>query len=428
MSEALTVHTHFQDVAELAAGLADRVEDGRVILYGPNNYETGATIPFAILLADGSPLIEGHGVVTAAVDGGEDRDPAFRYDVVLTELEMDPRSEIMFARVLMGGEDGSRQTALPAEEAPEEAFEQVDVSADLSEDLGGFQDESTAVADLSSHAAAMMPGAGAPEPEPAPEEAVHDAGAADDGSAADDDDVPVSTEVEPEAFSVTTGEFVDPEPSATSAADDDSAVGVDDSGDDDDRYGASDPYASDEAEPGAGGGGSALVDGAMAPPEAPAPPAGFTVARLAEVGLSRPVHAATWWPEPSARPEPEPSTGAFEYTGALPIPSEPPRPDLDPSQRVAPAPHPVAEGAADARVADEQPAAAPAASATVDEHAATYAADDIQDVQDVQDVDDPQDVDDAQDAQADEAREYDDNSDVGDDAVSVEDDLDVDLD
>jgi hypothetical protein len=95
---------------------------------------------------------------------------------------------------------------------------------------------------------------------------------------------------------------------------------------------------------------------------------------------------------------------------------------------VAPAPHPVAEGAADARVADEQPAAAPAASATVDEHAATYAADDIQDVQDVQDVDDPQDVDDAQDAQADEAREYDDNSDVGDDAVSVEDDLDVDLD
>ena len=328
MSEVLTVHSHFEDVAELAAGLADRVEEGRVILYGPNDYEAGETIPFAILLVDGSTVIEGHGVVAASVDGGEDRDPSFRYDVVLTDLQMDARSEIMFARILMSGETGSRETSLPADEG---GFEQVDVSTSDSEDMGGFQDESTAVADLSSHAAAMMPAAAA-KPTPVPQ----------DDDVADDEDVPVTTPVEPEAFSVTTGQFVDRSP-------------------------ARDPYDDDDAQDAA----SVVVDGAMAPPTAPPAPTGFTVARLADVGLSRPVHAATWWPEPSPRPDPDPSSGAFKYTGALPIPNHPPRPDLDPSQRVAPAPHPVQEGSASA------PAARPAARAN--EYAATFAADDNDD-------------------------------------------------
>lgn len=344
MSEALTVHSHFEDVAELAAGLADRVEEGRVILYGPNNYDAGETIPFAILLVDGSTVIEGHGVVAASVDGGEDRDPSFRYDVVLTDLQMDARSEIMFARILMAGDTGSRETSLPAEEG---GFEQVDVSTGDSEDMGGFQDESTAVADLSAHAAAMMPSAAA-KPTPVPEEVV------------DDEDVPVSAPVEPEAFSVTKGTFVEKAP-ARDAYDDD-----------------------DDAQEAA----SVVVDGAMAPPTAPPAPTGFTVARLADVGLSRPVHAATWWPEPSPRPDPDPSSGAFKYSGALPIPNQPPRPDLDPSQRVAPAPHPVQEGAPAPRQAPLD------ARRTVNEHAATVAADDNDDPLDaVSDAEDDVDLD-----------------------------------
>lgn len=352
MSEALTVHSHFEDVAALAAGLADRVEEGRVILYGPTNYEAGETIPFAILLVDGSPVIEGHGVVAASVDGGEDRDPGFRYDVVLTDLQMDARSEIMFARILMAGESESRETSLPDEDAA--GFEQVDVGG--GEDMGGFQDESTAVADLSSHAAAMMPSAGreaAPKAAPVQVE--------------EDEDVPVSPAVEPEAFSVTKGQFVEKAP-ARDAYDDDL--------DDDASQGASS--------------GAVLVDGAMAPPVAPPAPAGFTVARLAAVGLSRPVHAATWWPEPTPRPDPDPSSGAFQYSGALPIPNQPPRPDLDPSQRVAPAPHPVQEGAAPA------PAPRPApreVRATVNEHAATFAADNDDPSDAVSDVEDDLDVD-----------------------------------
>ena len=114
MSEALTVLSHFEDVAQLAEGLADRVEEGRVILYGPTEYEAGEKIPFSVLLADGTAVIEGMGIVAASVDGGEDRDPAIRFDVVLTELEMDARSDVMFARILMSN-DTSRETSLPVD-------------------------------------------------------------------------------------------------------------------------------------------------------------------------------------------------------------------------------------------------------------------------------------------------------------------------
>ena len=203
----------------------------------------------------------------------------------------------------------------------------------------------------------------------------------------------MSAEVEPEAFSVTTKEFVAP----TGAADD-----VDDM--DDARKDASDPYGDpyDDDAP-ATSGGTVLVDGAMAPPTVPAAPAGFTVARLVDVGLSRPVHAATWWPEPSPRQDPEPATGAFQYTGALPIPNEPPRPDLDPSQRITPAPHPIAEGSAPAPVQQ----ALPSARATVNEHAETFVADDVEDVSD---------------------GDYNDEPPGEDEAVSVDDDeLDVDM-
>ena len=87
---------------------------------------------------------------------------------------------------------------------------------------------------------------------------------------------------------------------------------------------------------------------------------------------------ATWWPEAAQRPAPSESTGAFAYEGALPIPNIPPRPHMDPSQRVAPAPHP---GGAEAAPAEEPQAYEEApveyageAEAGVDPHAETYAA------------------------------------------------------
>jgi hypothetical protein len=57
--------------------------------------------------------------------------------------------------------------------------------------------------------------------------------------------------------------------------------------------------------------------------------------------LTRPARAAHWQPLPPRRPTPRPSSGMFRYPlGPLPVPARPPHPDIDPSQRVAPAPRP----------------------------------------------------------------------------------------
>ena len=57
--------------------------------------------------------------------------------------------------------------------------------------------------------------------------------------------------------------------------------------------------------------------------------------------LHRPARVAHWQPAPPRRPTPRPVTGMFRYAaGPLPKPARPPRPQLDPSQRVRPAAKP----------------------------------------------------------------------------------------
>ena len=57
--------------------------------------------------------------------------------------------------------------------------------------------------------------------------------------------------------------------------------------------------------------------------------------------LNRPARAARWQPAPPRRPTPRPISGLFRYQGGgLPLPAQPPRPDLDPSRQVRPAPRP----------------------------------------------------------------------------------------
>jgi len=101
MSQVLTVPTHFTDIGELSEGFLDRVEQDTLILYGPVAYEDGSQIQFAVLLADGTTALEGAGVVRAAVDGGADRVPETRYDVVVEALELDGRSEVVFERLVL---------------------------------------------------------------------------------------------------------------------------------------------------------------------------------------------------------------------------------------------------------------------------------------------------------------------------------------
>ncbi|HET6417640.1 MAG TPA: hypothetical protein VFG22_15185 [Polyangiales bacterium] len=101
MSQVLTVPTHFNDIGELSEGFLDRVERDTLILYGPVAYEDGSEIEFVVLLADGSPALEGAGRVRAAVDGGADRVPETRYDVVVEALVLDGRYEVVFERLVL---------------------------------------------------------------------------------------------------------------------------------------------------------------------------------------------------------------------------------------------------------------------------------------------------------------------------------------
>ena len=293
MSEPLIVHSHFEDIAQLAEGLADRVDEGQLILYGPTNYEEGDRVAFTLMLLDETVVVEGLAKVQSTIDGGEERDPSIRYDVVLGELDLDDRSEIMFERLYMATQgDGSRSTAAEIEEAaaPEPAEDEAaDEEADVSEaddveaeaadaadadaaDAGEGEDaadEAAPEAEAEAEAEADAAEAEAAEADDAQEAA----GGGDGDSEDDGDEGDASPAVEPEAYSVTDGEFVgeapdDGEAQAESAdADsdvDDADVDVDADADGGDSY--DDDYGFDSDTDDAPGGieGAVVVDGGRA--------------------------------------------------------------------------------------------------------------------------------------------------------------------
>jgi hypothetical protein len=118
MSQVLTVPTHFNDIGELSDGFLDRVEQDTLILYGPVAYEEGSPIEFAVLLADGTAALEGTGQVRAAVDGGDDRVPETRYDVVVEALSLDARSEVVFERLVMSRQAVSDRPVAEEDDSP----------------------------------------------------------------------------------------------------------------------------------------------------------------------------------------------------------------------------------------------------------------------------------------------------------------------
>jgi hypothetical protein len=265
MSEPLIVSTFFGDVAELTEGFADRVEEGQIILYGPNGYEEGDRIPFQVLLADGSAALEGTASVIQCVDAGEERDPEFRFDVVLAGLDLLGASDAIFERLL--------------------AFQRGEVSTAvaLTDDI--IEPASAEVAMLDSVQEELPP---EPEPEPVREAPVAAA--------------PVPRSSAP----IATAELSRASGKAPAAA---------------------------------------AASRGVPPPTAPRAPGGFTVELGLAGQLGRQVMPAAWTPEPPPRePSTEP-TGHFEYGPSVPIPKNPPRPEMDPARRVAPAPAATTEAA-----------------------------------------------------------------------------------
>jgi len=378
MTDTLTVATHFEDLSQFAAGLVDRVDEDRLILYGPSAFPDGERVNFAVLLVDGSPALEGQARILATVDGGEERDPSARFDIYLDGLELGGMSQAVYERIVLArqsltsgepptgeidvGElermeaeaaaaaeppDPFEAEAEPPLEAADEDWGEPAAEADMGvaqmDDFGG---ESTVVAadpqaladayeaERERAAADEQPAAEEPaeaedwaEPMEAPAEDWAEPVASEPPAAAEPMEAPAEDWAEPAADAEDAEDWAEP-------ADDDFAPV--DTGDFH-GPGAQAPHA---AAPDAGT-VAALAGEASIPPPPPVDPGGFRLAAAGAV-LTRPSREPAWWPAPAERPEAREVSGYFAYEGELPIPSTPPHPDLDAGYRVGPAPRPQA--------------------------------------------------------------------------------------
>jgi hypothetical protein len=352
MSQVLTVPTHFNDLGELSEGFLDRVEQDTLILYGPVAYEDGSEIEFVVLLADGSPALEGTGRVRAAVDGGADRVPETRYDVVVEALQLDGHSEVVFERLVLArqvvsdhppADDAEPPTGdmnvAPAddESSDDPVVEEVELAAD--EAFSVPPDEVYSVAPEEAEPVTVPPDEEAPDTVPP------DASDEDDEDEYDDEPATVIAAVDAEAMMAEADAVRESEPapesepvreaefgeaddvlveaSMTEASDQDEEPVADQEGGFDSEYAFDHGIA---AEPQVGM--PVPIPSMAAPPEAPpAPP----TLRLADPpdGLTRPslAQAEASLFTTDGEVSDVHTTGLFVYENGLPIPSRPPLPD-----------------------------------------------------------------------------------------------------
>jgi hypothetical protein len=352
MSQVLTVPTHFNDLGELSEGFLDRVEQDTLILYGPVAYEDGSEIEFVVLLADGSPALEGTGRVRAAVDGGSDRVPETRYDVVVEALQLDGHSEVVFERLVLArqvvsdhppADDAEPPTGdmnvAPAddESSDDPVVEEVELAAD--EAFSVPPDEVYSVAPEEAEPVTVPPDEEAPDTVPP------DASDEDDEDEYDDEPATVIAAVDAEAMMAEADAVRESEPapesepvreaefgeaddvlveaSMTEASDQDEEPVADQEGGFDSEYAFDHGIA---AEPQVGM--PVPIPSMAAPPEAPpAPP----TLRLADPpdGLTRPslAQAEASLFTTDGEVSDVHTTGLFVYENGLPIPSRPPLPD-----------------------------------------------------------------------------------------------------
>jgi hypothetical protein len=313
MSKVLTVPTHFNDIGELSEGFLDRVEQDILILYGPVAYEDGAEIEFAVLLADGTPALQGMGLVRAAVDGGADRVPETRYDVVVEQLQLDGHYRVVFERLVLARQAVSDRP--PADEVVSVMPDEIEAD----EDCAPPTDPPQAFADLDAFDDGFGDEDEGEEPETViaavdPEALMADAEA--------HEELPQGVTVQGQAF-----EGDAPVPAEEDPGEPEKELEMAFEG----RLELDSMYAFEHgiaAEPRVGL--PVPMPSMAAPPEAlPSPP----VLRLAEPpqGLTRPSVAPPGEMLFNAEDEVSDvhSTGLFAYEDGLPIPSRPPMPGPD---------------------------------------------------------------------------------------------------
>ena len=352
MSQVLTVPTHFNDIGELSEGFLDRVEQDTLILYGPVAYEEGSEIEFGLLLADGTAALEGVGRVRAAVDGGDDRVPETRYDIVVEALELDGRSEVVFERLVIARQAVS--DAPPAEDdepavhemnAAHEESEPVTVPPEGEEpdtvppEAYDEEEEEPATVVTAVDAEAMMA-----EALGAAAAAAGDAAAGADADTISGEDV--GYDVEEFAYEHASEPAPETQAETASESEPEDEPATDAEVRQDSMYAFEHGIASEPRV-----GMPVPIPSMAAPPEAPpAPP----TLRLAEPpqGLTRPSLAQPEDPLFSVDGEVSDvhTTGLFAYEDGLPIPSRPPLPDPNRAKQVA-----KVEAANDYHVEDSEP-------------------------------------------------------------------------
>lgn len=107
MTQLVTVQTDFKDLDQMAHGLVGRVHATHVILPAGDAVDEGEWAQFEITLLDGSAGLAGLGRCVTIVDNGDEREPHQRFDVVFDSLQFEVREQRVFEHILaVHGEGG----------------------------------------------------------------------------------------------------------------------------------------------------------------------------------------------------------------------------------------------------------------------------------------------------------------------------------
>jgi hypothetical protein len=100
MTQSVTVQTDFRDLQQMAEGLVGRVHATHVILPAGDSVDEGEWAEWAIALYDGSAGLAGVGRCVTVVDNGDDREAHQRFDVVFDSLQFDDHEQRVFQHIL----------------------------------------------------------------------------------------------------------------------------------------------------------------------------------------------------------------------------------------------------------------------------------------------------------------------------------------
>ncbi|MDB4984878.1 MAG: hypothetical protein JWN04_56 [Myxococcaceae bacterium] len=291
MTQLVTVQTDFTDLEQMAEGLVGRVHATHVILPAGQMVDESEWAQFEIALHDGSLGLAGIGRCVTVVDNGGDREAHQRFDVVLDSLQFDTHEQSVFEHILAlhgtGGQALEEVSSEDAESMPPQSYDDTSSAVDVSSDYSG--------------------------PLSVPAEAFDEDAAGDD--AIPDDRTMVASADEMEALSDDSipspgGEENDVTPHP--------------------HHGQHGGALSAHAPQRSSHGGAGYAHGGVAVAHAVQPTMleeafeePLSGERIAPITQARPVHGNT-----------------FAYAHGIPFPAKPPRPELEPSLRVTPAPRP----------------------------------------------------------------------------------------